>query len=148
MITPLQSKNDDRLRAVARRCRRAQPRSAALPQKLIRFRPCLELMENRTLLSSFAVTSADDSGPGTLRQAILNAQSSSSRDTITFAIPGGGVHTIALATELPTISEGVLIDGWSQPGFAGTPLIELRGTSTLPQGLKIIGSNIQVRGLA
>ena len=55
---------------------------------------------------------------------------------------------LPLATELPAISESVLIDGWSQPGFAGTPLIELRGNAAIAQGLKITGSNVEVRGLA
>jgi hypothetical protein len=105
-------------------------------------------MEDRPLLSTFAVTSTDDAGPGSFRQAILDAESSSSHDTITFAIPGDGVQTITLATALPTITKSVLLDGWSQPGFAGTPLIELRGNSTIPQGLEITGSDVQVRGLA
>src|SRR5262249_14536659 len=118
------------------------------PATRIRYRPIVEWIECRTLLSTFSVTSAGDSGPGTLRQAILDAESSSSRDTITFAIPGAGVQTISLASELPTISESVLIDGWSQPGYAGTPLIELRGTSALSHGLQITGADVQVRGLA
>ena len=94
------------------------------------------------------MSSTNDSGSGSLRQAILDAQSSSSSDTITFAISGSGLHTIALASELPAISEGVRIDGWSQPGFAGTPLIELHGNTAIAQGLKIAGPDVEVRGLA
>ncbi len=46
-------------------------------------------------------------------------------DTIAFAIPGAGVHTITVASDLPVIDDPLMIDGWTQPGFAGTPLIEL-----------------------
>jgi hypothetical protein len=105
-------------------------------------------MENRTLLSTLSVTSTNDSGPGSLRQAIASANSSSAHATITFAIPGTGVQTIVLAAELPAIAEGVLIDGFSQPGFAGTPLVELRGNPTIPAGLQITATNVEVRGLA
>ena len=48
-------------------------------------------------------------------------------DTITFNIAGGGVHTIVLASALPDLTEAVVLDATSQPGYAGTPLIELNG---------------------
>jgi CSLREA domain-containing protein len=62
------------------------------------------------------VTNTNDSGPGSLRAAITTANGSSSRDLITFDIPGAGVHRIVLYTSLPTITSPVLIDGYSQPG--------------------------------
>jgi hypothetical protein len=37
-------------------------------------------------------------------------------DTINFNIPGSGVKTIAPASPLPTITDAVVIDGYSQPG--------------------------------
>ena len=51
------------------------------------------------------------------------------RDTITFNIPGAGPHTIR-PTEfapLPGLNQPVVIDGTTQPGYAGTPLIEISG---------------------
>lgn len=47
--------------------------------------------------ATFTVTDADDSGPGSLRQAILDANTTvngSGPDVIVFAIPGAGPHTI------------------------------------------------------
>jgi hypothetical protein len=40
---------------------------------IFRLRPRLEVMEDRTLLSTFVVSNTGDSGPGSLRQAILDA---------------------------------------------------------------------------
>ena len=72
----------------------------------------------------FPVTSTADSGPGSLRQAILDSNTATGgTNTIDFAIPGRGVQTIAPLSPLPAITNPVLIDGTSQPGYAGTPLI-------------------------
>ena len=62
------------------------------------------------------MTNTDDSGPGSLRQAILDAEAAAGADTIAFAIPGAGVHTITPLTLLPIISQPVTIDGYTQPG--------------------------------
>lgn len=64
----------------------------------------------------FTVTNANDSGAGSLRQAILNANANAGADTITFNIPGPGVQTIAPLTALPEITGAVAINGYSQPG--------------------------------
>ena len=74
----------------------------------------------------FVVTTTADSGPGSLRQAILDSNAATgATNTIDFDIPGSGVQTIAPLSPLPAITNPVLIDGDSQPGYAGTPLIEL-----------------------
>jgi hypothetical protein len=49
-------------------------------------------------------------------------------DVIEFDIGGGGPETITLASALPTITDAVTIDGTSQDGFAGVPLIDIDGT--------------------
>ena len=86
-------------------------------------------MENRTLLSTLLVTSTADSGTGSLRQAILDSNAATAgANIIDFAIPGQGVQTIAPLSALPPITHAVLIDGFSQPGYTGTPLIELSGS--------------------
>ena len=82
-----------------------------------------------TLYELGVVANTYDSGRGSLRQAILDVDATPGLDKITFDIPGTGVHTIAVLSALPTITTSVTIDGWSQPGFAGTPLIELDGAS-------------------
>jgi hypothetical protein len=115
----------------------------------IRFRPRFELVEDRTLLSTFLVTTTADSGPGSLRQAILDSNASSGgTNSINFAIPGGGVQTIAPASTLPAVTAPVLIDATTQPGFAGTPLIVLSGQSLVGSDPLAVGSEVTVRGLA
>ena len=95
------------------------------------------------------VTTTADAGPGSLRQAILDADVILGPATITFAIPGPGVHTIIPTTALPALPAGILIDGTTQPGYAGTPLIELSGQSAgAADGLTINVSGTTVRGLA
>ena len=121
-----------------------------------RNRPRLEWIEDRTLLSTFTVTNTADSGPGSFRQAILDSNTATSQTSaIDFNVPGQGVQTIAPTYSLPTITRSVLIDGLSQPGYAGTPVIELSGSDTdgldgetvAADGLTITGSNVTVRGL-
>ncbi len=54
-------------------------------------RPRLEWMEDRTLLAAFLVSNTGDSGPGSLRQAILDSNAAAgATNTIDFAIPGSG----------------------------------------------------------
>jgi len=98
----------------------------------------------------FVVDTTADSGPGSLRQAIVDANSLPGLTaTIDFAIPGGGVQSIEPITPLPPITASVLIDGTTQPGFAGAPLIDLFGApASDPAGLTIAASDVTVRGLA
>src|SRR5262249_60481994 len=48
--------------------------------------------------------------------------------TIDFNISGSGVQTISLLSALPSLTVPTTIDGTSQPGYAGAPLIDLDGT--------------------
>src|SRR5579885_2666223 len=66
--------------------------------------------------STITVTNTNDSGPGSLRQAILDANASPGTQTIAFNIPGTGVHTISPASALPGITDPVTIDGYTQTG--------------------------------
>ena len=92
---------------------------------------------------------ADSGGACTLRAAIQEANASAGADTINFAISGAGVHTISVTTQLPAITGAVTIDATTQPGYAGTPLIELSGpVSGSLIGLTIQVSDCVVRGLA
>jgi CSLREA domain-containing protein len=62
---------------------------------------------------------ASTGGMCTLRAALTEANLAPGANTVAFAIPGAGVHTIALATPLPTLSDEsgpTTIDGYSQPG--------------------------------
>jgi hypothetical protein len=98
---------------------------------------------------TFTVTNTNTIGPGSLRQAILDANANPGADTIVFNIPGAGVHTIMLAFFLPTITDPVTIDGTTQPGFAGSPIIELNGANAgATNGINITAGSSTVRGLA
>ena len=94
----------------------------------------------------FVVFNTLDSGDGSLRQAILNANARFGGDTITFAIPGSGVHSIAPATALPAITDPVILDATTQPGYVGTPLIELNGTAVPANGLNLNTGDSVIRG--
>jgi len=99
--------------------------------------------------SAFCVTNTNDSGAGSLRQAVLDSNLNPGVDNICFNIGGGGVQTITPLSPLPTITDAVVIDGTTQPGFAGNPIIELNGSSagTNVSGLNISVGNCTVRGL-
>jgi hypothetical protein len=69
-------------------------------------------------------------------------------DTIKFNIPGVGLHTIVLSSALPIIvSDPIIIDGTSQLGYAGTPVIELNGNNISATGLFIQAGNSTIKGL-
>ncbi len=104
------------------------------------------------VLATYTVTNINDAGAGSFRQAIIDANTNGGADTITFSIAGAGPHTITLLSALDPITGAVLIDGWSEPDFAGTPIIELDGTSAGAgvNGLVIgaTGGGSTLRGLA
>ena len=102
------------------------------------------------MLSTFDVTNTADSGPGSLRQAILDSNAATAAtNTIEFGIPGSGVRTIVPVAPLPAISTPVLIDGTSQPGYAGVPLIAIEPPATgSPDSLTSSGSKVTLSGLA
>src|SRR4029453_9499770 len=71
---------------------------------------------------TFTVDNTVDPGDGTcnspgctLHEAIDAANANPGADTIEFNISGPGVHTIGLTMPLPTITETVTIDGYTQP---------------------------------
>ncbi|MFY9554168.1 MAG: FG-GAP-like repeat-containing protein, partial [Blastocatellia bacterium] len=108
--------------------------------------PLVTLSQPQTTLT---VINTNDSGTGSLRQAISDAQVAGA-DTILFNIPDTGLKTINLASLLPTLGEATTIDGTSQPGYAGAPLIELNGASAgfAFGGIDIfVGGSCVVKGL-
>src|SRR5436853_2502187 len=83
--------------------------------------------------NTLIVTNTNDSGPGSLRQAILDANNNPGLDTISFSI-GSGPKTIRPLEALPTLTDPVVIDGTTQPGFSGTPIIEIDGSLNSTNG--------------
>lgn len=82
---------------------------------------CLTLA-NIAFADTFTVINTDDTGTGSLRQAITDANGHSGLDTIAFNIPGAGVHTITPMTLLPFITSPIMIDGYTQPGASANTL--------------------------
>ena len=110
----------------------------------------LEMMERRQLLTIFTVINNGDSGTGSLRQAILSANSNPGGDTIRFNLPNTQL-VITPLTPLPTLTDaGTQIDGTSQPNFdktTGQPLVVIDGNGSQAPGLDLDGGNSSVKGL-
>ena len=70
----------------------------------------LEWLEDRTVPSTFMVQNLADSGPGSLRQAILNANANPGADVIRFA-PGARDGVITLTGGQLSITDDLTIDG-------------------------------------
>jgi len=106
------------------------------------------------VVNSSSDAAAND-GKCTLREAIVAANTNTASgampgecakgdagaDVIHFSIPGGGVHTIQPSSALPSITEPLTIDGYSQPGTSPNTLavgndavlsIEIDGTNAGP----------------
>ena len=106
-------------------------------------------------VSTLTVNSNNDNDDGacnaahcSLREAINKANTLAGTVTIKFNIGGGGPQTIHPASDLPYTSYRVIIDGTSQPGFTGSPIIELDGSGAgVANGLSIGGDNSTVKGL-
>src|ERR1700736_5165658 len=109
------------------------------------------------------VTNTSESGVGGLRAAMHYAVDNPGT-TITFNIPtsdpgyANGVFTIQLTGHLPpVVIDGTIIDGTTQPGYAGSPLIVLDGSQILPEagavpgtvpGMLMYAANCTVKGLS
>ena len=96
----------------------------------------------------FWVTNTNDSGAGSLRQAILDANAAPDGvipDLIFFDIPGDGIHTITPLTELPPLTGPTTLSGATQPGYFSTPLIEIADVDGV--GLRVAGGGSLVEAL-
>ena len=105
--------------------------------------------------STLVVNTNDDKNDGfctvahcSLREAINAANRVRGANVISFNIPGRGVQTIKPQKALPNVTDTVTIDGGSQPGFKGKPIIELSGVQAGDtSGLRLTAANCIVRGL-
>ncbi|MFL6246259.1 MAG: IPT/TIG domain-containing protein [Thermoanaerobaculia bacterium] len=99
--------------------------------------------------SSITVTSANDSGSGTLRQALDDATNGLCTSPCTILFNLSSAAPIQPLTALPSVNTTVVIDGMSQPGYAGTPLIEINGSlCACNVGLDVHATGSTVRGLS
>ncbi|MBV9925252.1 MAG: DUF4214 domain-containing protein [Acidobacteria bacterium] len=93
----------------------------------------------------------DGTGKCTFRAAIEQANASPGTDTIGFNIGAGGLQTIVLSKTPPDVTDPAVIDGTTQPGYAGAPLVEILGAvnaNPAVTGLRITAGNSTLRGLA
>lgn len=101
--------------------------------------------------ATFIVSNTNDLGPGSLRQAIEDANATPGTDAVHFDIPGIAPHTINLLTALPVVAETILIEGNTQPanGYTGVlPKILIQnGMTGFNTSFSINGVNSEVRGL-
>jgi titin len=132
-----------RSRHDARATRRLQER---------RRRFAVEPLEGRQMLSTFTVTNINDSGTGSLRQAIISSDATKGPNAINFSIPVSGVQPINLLSALPTITQPVTIDGTTEPGSGGKPVIQVDGTKAgagaVGLDLTSAASGSTIKGLA
>lgn len=84
--------------------------SAALPLAALAAMAMAVTAQANTPLT---VTNTDDAGPGTLRQAITDANATAGADAISIATTG----TVTLASDLPAISEDLAITGPGASAF-------------------------------
>jgi hypothetical protein len=106
------------------------------------------------ITGNIIVTNTNDSGTGSLRAAIEAANAAPGTQIIGFNIPGPGPHTITLDSALPAVAESAVIDGSTQPGWSGSPVVAVRmatvDTQTLNSGpcINLSGSGSTLRGLS
>ena len=100
--------------------------------------------------ATFTVTAQGESGPGSIGQAIADANSSPGLDTIEFDLPGAPPFGVLLFFGIPSITDPVVIDGTTQPGYGGTPLFFIRqGAGQGPGLILAAGSGgSTIRGLS
>ncbi len=107
--------------------------------------------------ATFSVNAADDVDDGacdarhcSLREAILAANRNPGEDTIAFSLPGDPPHFIVLTDVLPDLTDyGTVIDGETQPGYAGAPIIRIQAQRIeLPYAFQVRGDYVTIRGLS
>jgi trimeric autotransporter adhesin len=122
-ITPGENRLKPRVSSPLGRSKRPNPARSRLRG--------LEILEDRQLLSTFAVTNLHDSGAGSFRQAIIDSNHRAGADAIVFDV--AGTIKVNACSSLPSITSPLTIDGSTAPGFAGTPVVtvDFHGTKGL-----------------
>ncbi len=111
-------------------------------------RAMVEPLEDRLLMAVFTVVNTADSGVGSLRSALDLSNSTPGIDTIAFNISAAD-KTIHIASQLPGVYDAAIVDGTTQPGYAGRPLVRVDGAGTdgNTDGFKLFG-NSTLKGLS
>jgi hypothetical protein len=92
--------------------------------------------------NNFVVNNLNDSGEGSLRQAILDSNNSDKQNLITFSVEG----IIKLCSRLPDIKTKTVINGITSQNYSGKPLIEINFHKHC--GLNITADECAIIGLS
>ena len=95
----------------------------------------------------YIVANTNATGPGSLEQAINDSNGDTTQaNLIRFAIIGSN-QTIDLSTPLSTITQPVTIDGTTQSGYSGTPIVQLVGSAGTTDGLNVTAGGVTIKAL-
>jgi hypothetical protein len=104
------------------------------------------ILSSAALAATFTVTNTNGTGAGSLTQAVSDANANAGADIIQFNIPGSGPFVISGLPDL-SLTDTLTIDGTSQPGYSGAPLIEIRGDTDGEQ-IDVSASGCVISGLS
>lgn len=95
------------------------------------------------------VFNTNDSGAGSLRQAILNLNNSPGPGSIVFSLTETGPFLFRPNSPYPALTNAMTIDGTTVTNYSGVPLVTIIGTNAGigASGLQLMGGNSTVRGL-
>jgi Periplasmic copper-binding protein (NosD) len=97
--------------------------------------------------ATYTVTNTSSSGTGSLAWAVFQANTNAGLDFINFNIPGSGIQLIRLAGPLD-LTDQVVINAESQPGYSGSPLIYIPGSQSIASLFVLQnGSGSTIQGL-
>jgi hypothetical protein len=101
-----------------------------------------------TITHMLYVRNLNDSGDGSLRWTIDNANNHAGADTIVFSV-AGTVNVLSPLPELNDTTGGTIIDGTTAPGYAGSPVVALLGpgTTTSAAGIQVTSADNELRAL-
>jgi hypothetical protein len=109
----------------------------------------LLLLAGAAPAATLTVTIFSETGPGSFGQAILDSNASVGvLDTIEFNVPGTPPFAILLFNGLPTITDPVVIDGTTQPGYVDKPVLQIRQGLLNGNGLTLAAGGSTIRGLS
>ncbi|MEZ5728592.1 MAG: FG-GAP-like repeat-containing protein [Burkholderiaceae bacterium] len=113
-----------------------------LQQNIVTVTTTSDVVDGNTSSISALLGNMGADGRISLREAMLAANNTAnvgSPDEIRFSIPDAlvaGAHTIVPTSPLPSLTDAVIIDGSTEPDFAGTPVVEIDGSSA---GAAVVG---------
>jgi len=115
---------------------------ASRPFSRVRTRPALLRLEDRTVPTTFTVTNPLDAGPGSLRQAVLDANAAAGADSVEFSGLFNNPQTIVLKSGL-FVTDALSVTG---PG-PGLLTVSGNNTTYIAQLASPAGSSVSFSGI-